>query len=374
MRIVMSTVAMMTVLATAACGGADTTEAEPQATDSGASAAVGDPITLRFNYFTSKSNPHGSTWAKWMEEVTARSGGSITFDEYWDGTLLSADATIEGLKDGRADVAIVVSSFYAGRFPLTSVNELPFASNNAVAVTAAMRELSQENEDLQKEWSDQGLKPLAWTAAAPSSLVSTKPLRTAEDFEGLKIRAIDRSGKVLQAAGANIVAMGPNELYGSLERGVLDATSGISFGVVHPLKLEEVGDYIVDPSLGTSTASALTINPEKWDELSDEQKRILEEVSAEVPDYYAAFNLQTEEATCQAVKVAGNELSVLPEEEVGKLRAAGEQLVVDEWLNELAEAGHDGTAFRKAFDDAVAAAEAQYPEGELSGVARCLGG
>ena len=127
------------VVAAAACGSGDDAD------------AADGTVTLRFSYFTSEQNPIAQTWKQWMEEVTERSDGSIEFEQYWDGTLLGADEVVEGLVDGRADIAQVTPTFYPGRFPLTAVNELPFGTNNVGAIASAMSTLVEEDEDLAEE-------------------------------------------------------------------------------------------------------------------------------------------------------------------------------------------------------------------------------
>lgn len=333
----------------------------------------GDAVTLRFSYFTSENNPIGQTWKAWMAEVTERSNGSITFEEYWDGTLLPADGVIEGLNDGRADIAQVTPTFYSGKFPLTAVNELPFGTNNMGAISAAMSSLIQDDADLAAEWAAQGIKPLAWNVGGPSAIASTKAVRTAADFDGLKIRGIDRGSRALKEAGADLVAIAPAELYGSMDRGVLDASYGIQLGAITSLKLEEVSDYMIDASTGAQTASTLAMSVKGWNALTAEQQRIIEEVSATVPQLYVEKNRAAEDAACAAITEAGVEIITLPPTEVEALRQAGEQPVVAGWMAEVTEAGHDPAAFRAAYDAAVAEAAADFPDGDLSGLARCVG-
>lgn len=348
-----------TLLLAAACGGG------------GSDGGGEDTVTLRFSYFTSENNPIGQTWKAWMEEVTERSGGSIEFEQFWDGTLLPADGVVEGLNDGRADIAQITPTFYSGKFPLTAVNELPFGTNNMGAISSAMSTLAQEDEALAQEWSSQGIKPLAWNVGGPSAIASTEAVRTAADFKGLKLRAIDRGSRALKEAGANLIAIDPSELYSSMERGLLDASYGIQLGALTSLKLEEVSDYVIDASTGAQTSSTLAMSEEGWAKLSPEQQEVIEEVSAMVPELYVEKNREAEDAACTALKDADVELITLPDAEVETLRAAGEQVVVDGWLAEVEKAGHDGAAFRENYDAAVEAAAADFPDGDRSGIARC---
>jgi len=351
--------AMVTM--TAACGSDD------------ADASDGT-VTLRFSYFTSENNPIARTWKQWMDEVTERSDGSIEFEQYWDATLLAGDEVVEGLVDGRADLAQVTPTFYPGRFPLTAVNELPFGTNNVGAIASAMSTLVDEDEDLAEEWASQELVPLAWNVGGSSAIASTRELATAEDFKGLKVRGMDRGSRALDANGANVIALPPTELYGSMDRGLIDAVYGVQFGALPSLKLEEISDYVVDASTGAQTASTLAMSQAGWDRLSAEQQEVIREVSAEAPAMYEAQNREAEAEACTAFTEAGTELSVLDAAEVDTLRAAGEDVVVDGWLTETEEAGHDGAAFRDTYDAAVAAAAADFPDGDESGVARCIAG
>jgi TRAP-type transport system periplasmic protein len=358
-RTVAALCAAATLLTTAACGGGGEAEAD-------------GTVTLRFSYFTSENNPIARTWKQWMDEVTERSGGTIEFEQYWDATLLAGDEVVEGLVDGRADIAQVTPTFYPGRFPLTAVNELPFGTNNVGAISSAMSTLIKEDDDLAAEWSSQDLVPLAWNVGGSSAIASNRELATAEDFRGLKVRGMDRGSRALDANGANVIALAPTELYGSMDRGLLDAVYGVQFGALPSLKLEEISDYVVDASTGAQTASTLAMGQAGWDRLSGEQQAVIEEVSAEIPAMYEEQNRAAEAEACAAFGESGSELSVLDSAEVEKLRATGQDVVVDGWLAEVEEAGYDGAAFRETYDAAVEAASADFPDGDESGVARCI--
>lgn len=365
-------VAAATGLALAACGSSsDDGGTTTQAAKGG---GQGDPVSLKFSYFTSQNNPIGQTWTWWMDEVEKRSGGSITFDAYWDGTLLKADEVVDGLRDGRADVAQITPSFYSGRFPLTAVAELPFASNNVAAISATMAKLSAEDETFQQEWSSQGVRPLGWSVGASSPVVSKKPIASAADIKGKRIRGIDRGSKALKHNGANVLAVAPAELYGSMERGLLDGVYGVPFGALTSMKLEEVGEHTTDLGLGAQTASALAISRSAWDELSDEQRKAIEDVGAEIPAKYAELNAAADANACKVFRENDVELRVLPAAETEKLRAGGEQKVRDEWVAELKKKDLDADGFGAKYRQLVETAAAEFPDEDKSGVQRCIDG
>jgi TRAP-type C4-dicarboxylate transport system substrate-binding protein len=357
--------AAIAALVMAGCGGSG---GSGGASGGSSSAAKETNQKLKFAYFLGEKTTFGQLWSWWMDEVEKRSEGTITFDRFWDGTLLKGEEMAEGLRDGRVDVAQVTPPMYPGKFPLTSVTELPFASNNVPAGAAAINKLAQENEALKNEYSSQHLVPLAFNIASPSALGTKKPIRTVEDLKGTKLRGIDRQSRLLKAAGANLVNMGPADIYAGIERGLINGFNGIPFGFVGALKFPEVAKYYTDLGMGITTANPLSMSEQGWSRLSARQQQVIREVSAEIPAKIAQFDTAAEDATCQVIKAEHATISILPEPEVAKLRKLGEPVVAD-WTKEAG--GAQAEQFRQEWLDAVKAAEGEYPDYEL-GMHRCM--
>ena len=344
----------------AACGG----------DDGGAEAS--ESRTLSFGYHTGEQTPIGQVWAWWMDEVEKRTDGSLTFDAYWDGTLVKGPDIVDSLTDGRVDVSQVMPTLYTTTFPVTSVHELPFQSSNSPAVSEAMAEMaSDEDGPVAKEFADKGLRPLAWAIGGSSALGTKDPVETVDDLKGMRIRGNDRSSKVMGAAGANIINMELAEVYGSLDRGLIDGVYGVPFGFVGPLKYAEVVNNFTDTGMGVASANALSMSQELWDSLTDEQREVIEEVSAEVPGKIQEFDAKYDEISCQTVTEAGAKLNVLDEAEVEKLKDAGFDQVYAEWRDAANDAGADADAVLAEYQEDVKAAEANYPDYK-TGVASCV--
>ena len=353
-------------LAVAGCGGSGSTDG-----GDGGSASAGETQDqkLTFSYMAGENTPIGQLWTWWMDEIEERSRGSIRFDRFWDGTLLGATETIEGLADGRADVAQVLPSVYPGRFPLTSIGELPFMSSNAPAVARAFTNLSEEGP-LREEWTRQKLVPLAFSIGASSAMGTKFPVREAEDLRGKRLRATDRGSKVLQSVGANLINIELAEIYGSMERGLVDGFYGIPFSFIGPMKFGEVSRQFTDTGIGVSTVNGLAMSEGGWAKLSEEQQAIVEEVSAEAPAKVAEFDAQFEDETCRQLRADGVDLFVLPEAEVEKLRSGGQQRVVDEWKD---EGGSGAEAFFDTYSAELERGAEEFGDYQ-TGVARCAAG
>lgn len=331
-------------------------------------------FTLTFGYHSGEKTPIGQVWAWWMEEVTERTNGSITFETYWDGTLVKGPEMVEALTDGRVDVTQVMPTLYTTTFPVTSVHELPFQSSNSPAVSYAMAALaSDEDGPVAKEFQAKGIRPLAWAIGSPSALGTRDAVTTAADLEGVRIRGNDRSSQVMGAAGASIINMELAEVYGSLDRGLIDGVYGVPFGFSAPLKYHEVVGHFTDTGMGVASANPLSISEKLWDSFSDEQRRVIEEVSAEVPGKVGEFDAQFDALSCETVTAAGAELHVFAPAEVEKLRDAGAEKVYDDWRKAATDSGADAEAVLSAYADAVKEGEAAHPDYQ-TGIVACAAG
>lgn len=330
-----------------------------------------DKKTLSFSMMVGEATPIGELWAWWLDEIEQRTDGELEFDRYWDATLLKSPDTVQGLQDGRADIGQVLPTVYAGQFPLSSVGELPFETSNSAAISEALGEMGRdESTDLAKEWAGKSLVPLAWSVGASSALSTNKPITKASDLKGMRLRANDRGSRVMEPTGANLINIELAEIYGSMDRGLVDGIYGIPFSFIGPLKYPEVASHFTDLGIGISTVNGLAMNQKTWADLTDEQRKIIVEVSEGVPDKIAEIEQVWEERSCDAVKEAGGKVSVLPAEESAKIADGGKEGVFSAWKKEASKSGNDADAYYAEYRTALEQAEKAHPTFQ-TGVQRC---
>ena len=84
----------------AGCGAASTTTAASEN-----AASEDKPVTLKFAiYLASGSRYETAVVEPFVKAVEERSNGSIKFELYTGATLCAADATLDAVKDGLADI------------------------------------------------------------------------------------------------------------------------------------------------------------------------------------------------------------------------------------------------------------------------------
>ncbi len=92
-----------------------------------ASPATPKPIELKFSYWMPTTHSmHQDIFVPWKQEVEKQTEGAVKITLYPGGALGSAADHDDMVTGGVCDIAYIIPSYTAGRFPLTSVMSLPF--------------------------------------------------------------------------------------------------------------------------------------------------------------------------------------------------------------------------------------------------------
>lgn len=178
------------------------------------------------------------------------------------------------------------------------------------------------------------------------SLVSKKPLRTLEDFRGVKIRSPQgMTAEIFTKLGSSVVVVPGTEVYSALDKGVVDAADWATPSMNNRIGLFEVTKYSVKV-YHSMPVQDFSVNMAAWKRLPEDLQRIL---TLAVRDW----------AWDQILRVANADASLAPElkqknvetivwrgEELNKIRDMAQQ-TWKEW------SGKSPTA-KKAYDGQIA--------------------
>lgn len=142
-------------------------------------------------------------------------------------------------------------------------------------------------------------------AGVESGIRSTKPVNKLDDLKGMKIRMPGLlSSKVLQDLGATPTNISTTELYEALQKGVIDGTEYSSPVNDDLMKIQEVTKYWLTPGWHqTSTVYGVAINKDKWNELPEDLKAIVDAAArATMIHFMALYNYQDAVATQNIMK------------------------------------------------------------------------
>ncbi len=109
------------------------------------------------------------------------------------------------------------------------------------------------------------------------SIPSKVPIRTLEDFKGIKIRTPEGMGQeIFKLIGAAPVNIPGSEVYTALERGVVDASDWGTLGMNQDLGYHKIARYPLYPGFHSMPMADVAVNMDRWQELPDELKALVE--------------------------------------------------------------------------------------------------
>ncbi len=292
-----------------------------------------------------------------MDEIEKRSNGEITFEKYWSSSLLKAPDLFPGLASGAADIVLGAPHAYNVReYPLANV-VMPFTSTKGDAMTLAWRDLYKNNAQFRKEYESKGGKVLYSLSWAENTIWSKRPLNSVKDFDGLKVRAVPTISDALQKLGATPVALAwPDGLEG-IRRGVVDAMSSAPFDSAVHGGIHEVAQHVTDAGgTGIFAMATIAISLDRYNRLSPEHQRIIDEVAYEAPERGLEFLEASLESAVEKLCAFGQKIEIgrFSEEDRKIVQETAAAKVQEEWLARVKnETDADGPAILKEYLDAV---------------------
>ena len=312
-------------------------------------AAMAEPLKLTYSNFFPPTHIQSKLAEEWCREVEKRTEGRIQIDYFPGQTLTKGRVCYDGVVNGISDLGLSVLAYTRGRFPLMEVIDLPLGYPNGQVATAVANEVYRQIKP--KELADTQVMYLH--AHGPGLLHTRKtPVRKMEDLKGLKLRSTGLSAKVVESLGGTPVAKPMPETYQLLQKGVVD-------GSMYPAeanvgwKLGEVIDFVTKSfSAAYSTCFFVVMNKDKWSQISEADRKIIDEINREwVVKTGQAWD-QSDEAGWNFLAEKGVEMIDLPEEEAARWSAAVKPLL-DEYVENCKSKGLDGEKALKAAQEAL---------------------
>lgn len=286
----------------------------------GASAPA-KPVELKLGHAWATTHHVHVILDQWAKDVDKATNGRVKITIYPGGTLSTAVQLYDSMKTGVIDLAWFLQGYTPGKFPLTSVIELPFMTSSAKQGSAVLWELYANSPELQAEYA--GVKVLSMWVVDPGQLMTNrKVVHNMNDIKGMKLRiGSDTLKPTAEALGAVPILMPINELYDALQKGVVDGTllgtSAIrTFKLQSLLKGVTIGNFFVN-------AQALGINKDSWARIPAEDQKIIMDLAGLRLAQITGSKFDSEgKVGFDDAAAAGVELVQLPAAEMAKWKDA----------------------------------------------------
>lgn len=183
----------------------------------------------------------------------------------------------DAVRNGVVDMVYTPGSFYAGSLPEKDALVTSNMTGPEVRENGGIELIDQIHQEKMGVkylgWFDSGVCYNLWTREEPA-LDENGNL----DVSGLKLRGnAVYNAFFTEYLGAQVIDLPTTEVYSALERGVVDATGWTQIGLID-LKWNEFLNYRIEPCF-FSTDLGVIMNLEKWESLSDEARKIIQDTA-----------------------------------------------------------------------------------------------
>jgi len=226
------------------------------------------------------------------KELEKRSGGSLSIKVYPAGQLGAGPVQqYKRVVEGVADIAFGLQTYSPTIFPKSVLIVPPGKSTTALEATERL--LSVYDEHLADEYED--VKLIGLFTVAGDAWASTRDLSTLDGLKGAKIVPFATMvTPLMEALGTVPVQMPVTEMYTGLSTGTIDGTTISPAQMDKPWNFSEVSTHYIDNIPVTFAVFFVAMNKERYMELSDEHRAIIDELSGETASMMGATSFHNE--------------------------------------------------------------------------------
>jgi len=265
--------ALLLAVTAAGCGGKE--EKKP-------AAAEKKKISVKFSHVVADNTPKGQAAMK-LKELLEKTG-EFTVQVYPSSQLYGDKEELEALKANNVQLIAPSVTKLVGFVPAFQLVDLPFLFKSDQATYKFYD--GPKGQELMNTLKPHGMLGLAWWPNGSKHFTNSKrPLKTPEDFKGLKFRT--QSGGVLddqfKALGAGSQTMAFGEVYQALNSKAVDGQEN-TFNNIDTQKYIEVQKYMTISGHGRIDYALIT-NTKFWDSMTPDQQKLFSAAVKEATQY-----------------------------------------------------------------------------------------
>lgn len=305
-------------------------------------------MSLRYAEATPNRGSRAEALQYFADQLKEKSGGDMSLDIHWGGALLKYSAILGGVSSGTADMGTVLAAYAPQKMRALSVGDIPVPESDPWVGMRAMYELMTTNQQLQQAFADNDVVYVTNYTTTPMQFECTEDVRleTVEDFEGERVRASAIYAKILDDVGANLVNFTYSEVYQALDTGLVSCSGGYLYAM-KAFKTPEVTSSVALMNWGQISGFAMVMNKWTWDDLSDDQQKMIRQVGSDMIDFYAQAVISESQEVIEKLPTGelGNKVEVIEwsDEERAKLFEQSDKHI-QAWIEDMNKAGFDGQA------------------------------
>lgn len=322
-KVIATTLSLLLVLFTlAACS----STSDSSATTSGAasadtSAASGsgtaadgdfDTTTLLFATTYNEAETSGQAIQYFADYIAEKSGGAITFNIKWGGTVAGSGEEVGFMQSGAIDMSAINHNSYSDVFPL--LNFPGQADGSQENCMDYFNHMVFENEEtaslIQAQVESQGVMMIGFTATGNNAFASKQEVASLEDLKQYKL-GTGMNMSAFEELGFNTQFVNPWDGYDSLSRGIVD-TAYMATSAMVSLNWNEVAPYFLNANIFTA-GNYYTLSLDKWNSFSADTQALFTEAMEATAAYSEELVAQQEAEVPDLLEAGGGKQTDMDE-------------------------------------------------------------
>ncbi|MBT3990095.1 MAG: TRAP transporter substrate-binding protein DctP [Rhodospirillaceae bacterium] len=239
---------------------------------------IGKPVSWQLaSAYPSEMPFSGSLGPTMIDRLKKISNGNITIDFHEPGALVPALDLFEAVASGTVDTALASSQFWGSKSPAFELfGSVPFGPDIASYLAWFRQHDGQKlYEDLYRRHNIHAM--VCGVTGAAGAGWFEHAINEVKDLKELKIAASGLASRVYKHLGATTVQLAPADLQNALKMKKVDAVAFSTPAADQYLGLTEFSKHYYFPGWFQQAGFIdLMINLEKWNDLSKNQKKMVE--------------------------------------------------------------------------------------------------
>ncbi len=231
-------------------------------------------------------------WAvleKWCADLKKASGGRLDFTPMAAGEIMPVMETFDAVSTGALKIDFSYGPYWIGKLPMAiyASGVPPFTLPTLENYKVFYNELGLK-EIIRKAYAKHNIFYVGVIPSNNAVLLGKFPLKTAADFKGKKLRATGLYAEVITKAGASAVYFPWGEIYGSLEKGVIDGVIAGPLSSQADSGFHEPTKYLLETPISPVDCWSLHVNMEAWKSLPEDLQQLLVQSTSYASDIFTA--------------------------------------------------------------------------------------
>lgn len=217
------------------------------------------------------------------DEVIKNTNGEIKVEIYPSAQLYKDKEVPQAVSSGAVEMGVAALTRFVGTIPAVDLFYVPFLFADEEAVKKAVAKGSSVRGPIDEAVLKTGARILWWQAYGGAVFLSNDfALQSPDDLKNRKVRVFSKTlGALVEAAGGAATSISGSEQFLAYQRGTVDVgITGVT--AVQKRKLYQVMNTLTATKSMVDIEFVVLINEKVWQELTDQQRQVIETAAARV--------------------------------------------------------------------------------------------